>query len=604
MEKERGSTSAQSSIEFLILAGIVMILLIPLFYYTTGNVDTIREQRIAEGAQSVKNAVSTLLELGEKSKTVEIITNPSGIEGYTIQGNALHILFQGYNVSTIFPIPIYGLSKWPITEGTHRINIYNEGEYIVFAECGNGIIEAFEQCDIMPTCPGGTCIAPGQEDECKCTCTTDAQCPSGYECESGVVCEPIDKCPPSTTWVNGKCCTDSDVDTYFVENGVCGLPLDCDDNNAAINPGATEICNDGVDNDCDNQLDCADPDCSGVGTCPVGPSGPTCGDGIVNQLTEECDDGNGNEADLCTSSCTWTTCGDGILQEPNGEGLWGPLGDGFEECDDGNLLFNDGCTAACQIELLWSLSPNPVFIGNPVAHTLNTNVFNYLTAYHATGIPTSTIVKICDQTGCDGVGNCVGAQTCSFNVASGQSSCTASAPMIPNTYPRFACLWYKATMQVLVVQGPPGPTCGDGTCSPGETCPADCIPPIVCGDGSCGAGENCCADCGCPGGEQCISGTCQPTGGGGGCTPSCGSAVCGPDPICGTSCGTCLPGEICTNGFCVGDPGFCGDGQLDPGEECEVPTDCPDQSGMAESCVSCTCAYTPFGGGGGKPFDL
>lgn len=48
-------------------------------------------------------------------------------------------------------------------------------------------------------------------------------------------------------------CTDNDNDGYSVEGGSCGL-VDCNDNNAAINPGATEVC-DNVDNDCDGLVD-------------------------------------------------------------------------------------------------------------------------------------------------------------------------------------------------------------------------------------------------------------------------------------------------------------------------------------------------------------
>ena len=42
--------------------------------------------------------------------------------------------------------------------------------------------------------------------------------------------------------------TDNDNDGF-------SPPLDCNDNDAAINPGASEVCGDGIDNNCNNQVD-------------------------------------------------------------------------------------------------------------------------------------------------------------------------------------------------------------------------------------------------------------------------------------------------------------------------------------------------------------
>ena len=79
-----------------------------------------------------------------------------------------------------------------------------------------------------------------------------------------------------------------------------------------------------------------------------------CGNAIVEQPTEVCDDG-ANNAQYATSTanrncmpdCTAFApyCGDNILQPAFGE-----------QCDDGNNTSGDGCSATCQIE---STAPAP-----------------------------------------------------------------------------------------------------------------------------------------------------------------------------------------------------------------------------------------------------
>ena len=87
-----------------------------------------------------------------------------------------------------------------------------------------------------------------------------------------------------------------------------------------------------------------------------------CGDGITD-VGEECDDGLSNgtndlpylswgiDAGACVidstnsvSSCKGNYCGDGYL--------WSLASGGSEECDDGNLENGDGCTSSCTILLV------------------------------------------------------------------------------------------------------------------------------------------------------------------------------------------------------------------------------------------------------------
>ena len=87
--------------------------------------------------------------------------------------------------------------------------------------------------------------------------------------------------------------------------GVCGgQPKTCqagawiDDYSVIGNDyEATEVsCSDGLDNDCDDEPDCGDPDCAAFCTL--------CGNGVLDVSNgEECDDGNTDDGDGCTSGC-------------------------------------------------------------------------------------------------------------------------------------------------------------------------------------------------------------------------------------------------------------------------------------------------------------
>ncbi|MDH3486150.1 MAG: C25 family cysteine peptidase, partial [Myxococcales bacterium] len=75
---------------------------------------------------------------------------------------------------------------------------------------------------------------------------------------------------------------------------------------------------------------------------------PICGNGAV-ATPEECDDGNIQDGDGCSATCTLEgppTCGDGRV--------W--LG---EECDDGNALGGDGCSSTCQVEPGYTCTGDP-----------------------------------------------------------------------------------------------------------------------------------------------------------------------------------------------------------------------------------------------------
>ena len=171
--------------------------------------------------------------------------------------------------------------------------------------CGNGICESGEDCDTCSSdCPSTSGGTPGQcgNDVCEPSfgedCTSCSQDCNGkqngkqsnrYCCGAGGGTNPIDCSDPRCTGAGntcgdvsgGTCCGDLVCDP----GEECSCELDC-----GAAPGSETSCTDGVDNDCDGDIDCADADCSGD---------PACAGCSLGQVGDSC----AADAECCSNKC-------------------------------------------------------------------------------------------------------------------------------------------------------------------------------------------------------------------------------------------------------------------------------------------------------------
>ena len=196
--------------------------------------------------------------------------------------------------------------------------------------CGNGVRENSEQCD-----DGNT----DNNDECTMYCMKP-------RCGDGIVHQKLqEECDDS----NGD---DSDECTNVCRKARCGdgivhqkMQEECDDRNGDDSDECTNVCRkarcgDGITSNqrgeqCDEgESNGKDGHCTKECKKPKVEEPPKCGNGVT-EGNEECDDGNGDNADDCSDRCRKAFCGDSIVQN-------------WEECDLGRSNGMYECDSYCR----------------------------------------------------------------------------------------------------------------------------------------------------------------------------------------------------------------------------------------------------------------
>jgi alpha-tubulin suppressor-like RCC1 family protein len=220
-------------------------------------------------------------------------------------------------------------------------------------------VPSCQSCADSPCAVSGlVCVALVDGDACLEPCLLDDLCVEGFRCnvrDGEAVCLPLEQACDA--------CFDQDEDGFGL-GASCDGGADCDNTESGVYPGADEIC-DGVDNDCDGEIDegfdllTDAQNCGGCNAiCAADEATSLCDDGVC--VVSACSDGfadcdrahaNGCEVDLSEPD----RCG-GCVQLGNvsgtacgacREGVWTCTDVDEQECvgDPGNDRLNacGGC---------------------------------------------------------------------------------------------------------------------------------------------------------------------------------------------------------------------------------------------------------------------
>ncbi len=213
-----------------------------------------------------------------------------------------------------------------------RADCATDGEFCdLIDNDGDGVVD--EDCGCVEACDGYDNDYDGSIDE-----DYPAGCPTAEICDGidndgdGLIDEP-DATDAQDWYIDADSDTYGDLATFthecYAPTGYVADNTDCNDANAAVYPGATDVC-DGVDNNCDGTIDDQGPtlyrDKDGDSYGDPGNTTTLCSP-TVTYISDntDCDDNS-----ALTYPGALDTCGDGIDQDCNGSevGCYSPVGTG------------------------------------------------------------------------------------------------------------------------------------------------------------------------------------------------------------------------------------------------------------------------------------
>ncbi len=460
-----------------------------------------------------------------------------------------------------------------------------------------------------PCTDNGQCQGNGSEDArcvasttvafCGTACSDTKDCPSGYACESitDVADQTVDQCVPVDKQGASRICSCTGNAVELGLSALCQSAQGCsgsakcevvDEPATCLAPAAvTETC-DGVDNDCDGDVDedacddgnpCTTDLCTKNSACDHVPADLSCDDGDVCTQTDGCDNGKCVGTDLIDCSddnpCTKDLCDakTGCYLDKLTDSAAAPV-----PCDDNNVCTtDDACDQGNCLPGAATQCDDTNSCTNDSCDQLKGCVFTNNKVPCSDGDACTTGDQ-CESGACVALGKlpCNDGNPCTDDSCDAKAGCS-------NTNNTKLCNDGNVCTQVDL--------CKSGTCLPGAAtvcddgnlCTTDSCDPVKgcvtsntttpCTDGSVCTVSDVCKD------GKCVSGKALPCNDGNPCTTdSCDKAkgcVFSKNQSGCSDGNVCTVGDLCTQGTCIpGKSKSCDDSNPCTTDSCDPTKGC------------------------------